>query len=78
MEAIGLVLAIVGGVLSFLTCRPDFSPEGVAGATACSVVQAAVADATIEPVAQPARTDAGPTSSTFTPQTSDADLMHTN
>ena len=43
MDAISLALAIVGGVLSFLTCRPDFSPEGIAGATACSIVQAAFA-----------------------------------
>jgi hypothetical protein len=48
MDAIGLALAIVGGVLSFLTCRPDFSPEGVAGAAVCSVIQAAVAPSDAE------------------------------
>jgi hypothetical protein len=50
MDAIGLALAIVGGVLSFLTCRPSFSPEGVAGATACSILQSALAPA--EPAPQ--------------------------
>jgi hypothetical protein len=43
MDAIGLALAIVGGVLSFLTCTPTLSPEGVGGATACHAIHAAIA-----------------------------------